>query len=266
VTITTRDALIAASTAGQEIGWMKSAARTTIAAAWFSLFDLAGNPGAGTLAGSSTAAGVVPDDTVAGMPPVNSFGGGATGYLSTVDFGCSVAARLRLYDLLFKAGAYAFNANVTLASQPSYAARVPGGDYTGLQIWIECVTAFTGNLSVAVTYTNQAGVTGRTTGTVALGIAPTLGRLIQLPLQAGDSGAQKIESVVATVATVGTFNVLVMRRLWSGRVRIANDGDLHGPDRTGLPIVFDTSALYPIIAADSTSSGVPELQFGIVNG
>lgn len=268
--ITTRDGLIAAMANRQELTYFKSGARTTVAGIWFSMFDLAGNPGAGTLAGSSTAAGVVPDDTTAGMPGINAFGGGNKGYLDAIDFGNSVACRYRLYDLLFKAGAYAFNANTTLASQPSYSARLPlsGGnpDYTGLQIWIEAVTAFTGNQSIAVTYTNQAGTAGRTTGTIATGVAPTVGRMLQLPLQAGDTGVQKIESVVSSVATVGTFNVLVMRRLWSGRVRVVNDGDTHGPDKTGLPQIFDTSALYPIIATDSTASGVPELQVGVING
>lgn len=265
MTIATLDAYIAS--AKQQINLAKTAARTTIAAAWFSLFELAGNPGAGVLAGTSTAAGVVPDDTTAGFPAINAFGGAATGYLTTVDFGASVAMRMMVADCLFKAGAYSFNSNVTLAAQPSFSARVPGGtDFTGTQIWIEAVTAFTGNLSVAVTYTNQAGATGKTTGTVALGVAPTLGRLIQLPLAAGDSGVQKIESVVASVATVGTFNVLVLRPLWTGRVKIANDGDVHGLDKTGMPQVFATSALYLAVAADSTSSGVPELQLEIANG
>lgn len=264
--ITTRDGLIAAMAGAQDITWFKSAARTTVAGIWFSLFDLAGNPGAGVLAGTSTAAGVVPTDLTAGFPPINAFGGGATGYLTSFDFGSTVACRMRVYDCLFKAGNYAFNANTTLAAQPSYASRVPGGDYKGTQIWLETVTAFTGLQSIAVTYTNQDGVAGRTTGTVATGVAPTIGRMLQLPLQAGDTGVQKIESVVSTVATVGTFNVLVLRRLISARVRLANDGGTKGPDLTGMPTVFADSALFVMVAADSTSSGRPEMQITVANG
>lgn len=264
--ITTRDGLIAAMAAGQDIAWFKSAARTTVAGFWFSLFELAGNPGAGVLAGTSTTAGVVPDDTTAGFPPINSFGAGLTGYISGLDYGSSVASRFRLFDCLWKGGAYAFNAAVALSAQPSYSARIPGGDYKGTQIWLETVTAFTGNQSIAITYTNQDGVAGRTTGTVATGVAPTLGRLFQMPLQAGDTGVQKIESVTSTVSTVGTFNVLVLRPLLGARVRIANDGGVKGPDLTGLPQVFDTSALYVMCAADGTTSGVPELQISVING
>lgn len=264
--ITTQDGLVAAMASGQAVLFNK-ASMTTVASAWFSPFAQAGNPGAGVLAGSSTAAGVVPTDATVGCPVINAFGGANTGYISAIDFGNTVASRLRICDMLFKAGAYSFNSNVSLASQPSYSSRVPGGtDYKGTEIWIECVTAFTGNMSVAVTYTNQDGTAGRTTGTVATGTAPTVGRMIQLPLQAGDTGVQKIESVVGSVATVGTFNVLVLRPLWMGRCRAANDGLTHGPDMTDLPQVFADSALFLQVSADSTASGVPDLNLGIING
>lgn len=265
MTIASLDQLIAA--ASQRVSYCKTASRASIAAIPFSVFDQAGNPSAGTLAMANTANGIVPTDALAGYPLINAFGGGNTGYLAGVQFGSSVACRFTLFDCLFSAGAYAFNANVTLASQPSYSSRVLGGtDFTNTEIWIETVAAFTGNQSIAVTYTNQDGVAGRTTGTIATGVAPTIGRMLQLPLQAGDSGVQKIESVVSSVATVGTFNVHVMRRLWTGRCRVANDGDAHDMLKTGLVQLFDNSALRIVVNADSTATGIPELQLEIVNG
>lgn len=267
--ITTRDGYVAAAAASQEVNLGKTASRTAVASVWFSVFDLAGNPGAGVLAGTSQAAGVVPTDATAGCPTINAFSGANLGYLETVDFGSTVACRIRLYDLLWKGGAYPFNAAQSLSAQPSFESRVTLNgvvDYKGVQIWIEAVTAFTGNQSIAVTYTNQDGVTGRSTGTVATGVAPIVGRMLQLPLQAGDTGVQKIESVTSTVSTVGTFNVLLMRRLWSGRVRSVNDGDAHGPDRVGLTQVFADSALYMIVCPDSTATGIPELSIGIAQG
>jgi hypothetical protein len=268
--LTTRDGYIAAAASSQEVGFGKTAARTSVAATWFSIFDLAGNPGAGTLAGSNTANGVVPTDATAGCPTINVFSGSNRGYIETVDFGNTVAARHRLYDLLFKAGAYSFNQSGSLTSQPSFSSRVSlnGGspDYKGLQIWIEAVTAFTGNPTINVFYTNQDGVANRQTGAVAFGVAPTVGRLTQMPLAPGDTGVQRIDGVVATVASVGTFNVLIGRRLWSGRSRLANDGDTHGPDKTGLVEVFADSAFYVMVAADSTSTGIPELSIGVANG
>jgi hypothetical protein len=249
----------------QRVQWGKTATRTTVATGWFSVFDVAGSPSAGTLAGSSTSAGVVPTDGTVGCPVINAFGGGATGYLSKVEYGSTVACRIQLFDLLWKAGAYAFNANTNLTGQPSFSSRLPGGDWRETEIWVEQVTAATGNQAVNVTYTDQDGNTGQTTGAVGIGAAPTVGRCWQLPFAAGDGGCQLISNVTGSVATVGTFNVLILRPLWSGRVRMANDGDVHDMLRTGLPQVYADSALFCMIAADSTSSGIPEVTFEIAN-
>jgi len=262
--ITTIDGLISALK--QTVVFCKTASRTSVALIPFSVFDLAGAPGAGTLAVGNTANGIVPTDAITGTPLLNAFSGANIGYLSRVDFSNTVACRMFLYDRVFSAGAYAFNAAVTLASQPSYVSRLPNGDYNGLEIWIEAVTAFTGNQSIAATYTNLDGVTGRTTGTIATGVAPIVGRMLRLPLQAGDNGVQKIESVTSSVSTVGTFNVHVMRKLWCGRVKFANDGDIHEFTKTGMPQVFDTSALFYMIQPDSTATGLPTIDIDIING
>ena len=250
----------------QRVVFKKTAAVTSVALIWSSVFAAAGNPGAGTLAIGNTANGLVPTDATAGYPIINAFGGSSTGYLGRAAFSNSVLSRIRLYDRVFAAGAYAFNAATTLTSQPSYAGRMPGSLYNGTEIWIETVTAFTLNLSVAVTYTNQDGTTGRTTGTVATGAALIVGRCLQLPLQAGDSGVQKIESVTGTVASAGTFNVMVLRPLDSERIAVANEQKTHDFLATGMPQVYADSALYSLVNADSTSTGLPDCEFDVVNG
>lgn len=116
MTIATLDNYIAAVKEVET--WVKSASVTTVAGIPWTVFDQVGQPGAGTLAIGNTANGLVPDDTVAGYPLIASFGG-AAGYLSGIDFSSSVACRLMLFDRLFAAGAYVFNADVTLANQPS---------------------------------------------------------------------------------------------------------------------------------------------------
>jgi hypothetical protein len=264
VAITTYDGFIAS--AKQYVSIAKTASKTAVAAQWTSVFDLAGNPGAGVLAGASTTIGVVPNDLTAGCPIINPFGGGATGYLAQVDFGSSVACRIKLFDLLWKGGAYAFNANTTGQTPTSFSSRVPGGtDFTNTQLWYEQVTAGTGVQNVNVTYLDQANVSS-STGVVAMPAAMIAGRCFQLPMQAGDTGVQGVTGVVGTVATAGTFNILVMRPIWSGRVRTANDGDVHDLSKTGMPIIFADSALVVYVAPDSTATGIPELEFVIVNG
>lgn len=262
--ITTFDGFIASGK--QYVGIFKSAGRTAVAAQWTSLFDVGGNPGAGVLAGTSTTTGVVPTDATVGCPTINFSTG--TGYLAQVEFGSTVSSRLRLFDVLWKGGAYAFNASTTGQTPTSFSSRVPGGtDFTDTQLWYEQVTAGTGIQNVEVTYTDQSGNVGATTGTFATaGAAMILGRKVQLPLASGDSGLQGVTGVVGTVATVGTFNILVLRLLWSGRVIVANSGDIHDLAKTGMPIIYPDSALVLCCAPDGTTTGIPEVEFVIANG
>jgi hypothetical protein len=260
VALTTIDGYVAS--VKQRVRILKTGARTTIAAQPFSLFDIAGQPGAGTLSAGNTANGVVPTDATAGYPTINAFA--ATGYLARVSFSSSVACLLTIYDRLFACGAYAFNANTTLASQPSYAGRVPGTDYKGLELWVETVTAFTGSPSFQVNYLDEGGAAGDT-GVVASGSALTIGRMFRLPLASGDNGVSGITQVRGTVATVGTFNVCVMRELWSGRVAVANAGDVHDILRTGAPQVYGDSALFLMLEADSTASGLPDVTLELID-
>lgn len=263
--ISNLDGLIAAPK--QRVVIRKTGTVTSVALMNTQLLAAAGEPGAGVLDGTSTTAGVVPTSATQGFPPINTFGGGAVGYLAGVEFGASVTSRLKLYDCLWKGGAYAFNAAVSLSVQPSFSSRVPGGtDFNGLEIWMEATTAFTGNQSIAVTYQNQAGTAGRTTGTIATGVAPIASRMLQLPLQGGDAGVQRIDSVTSTVSTVGTFNILVLRPLWSGRVAVNNGGDVHDFARVGMPIVFQNSALMLLSQPDGTSTGVIDVVATIANG
>jgi hypothetical protein len=118
-----------------------------------------------------------------------------------------------------------------------------------------------------VTYTNEAGVTGRSTGAISVN-GLTTRRVVPMPLQAGDKGVQKIESVIVggTVATTGTFNVIVARRLDEFDIRVANAMDAHAWDATGAPEVFTDSALWPVVQPDSTTGGAMTLSTTVING
>ena len=251
----------------------KTASATTVAAIPFTTLDLAGNPGAGTLTIGNTTTGLVPTDATAGFPLLPAFSGGR-GYVASVDFGSSVASRLTLYDRLFHVGSISLLtlATTTLSSQPSYASRVSlnGGaaNYANLQIWLEMnATASATAVTVQVQYTNESGTTGRLTNAQSMSSFTTR-RLQQLALQTGDKGVQKIEAVIVagTAATSGTFNVLVTRPLWTGRVRAANDGDNHGYDKTMLVEVFEDSAIGLMVTADGTTSGIPDMQLDLAVG
>ena len=262
--ILTLDQLIAAPK--QRVRIVKTATRTSTAGSWTSVFDLAGNPGAGTLVGTSNTTGVVPTKSTAGFPFLNAFGGGALGYVTGVEFASSVTSRVMLFDMLWKAGPYSFGQTTSGNTPASYASRVPGGtDFTNTELWLEQITTASGVQNVNITYINQAGVTGRTTGTVATG-ANAVGRMWQIPLQAGDSGVQGVTGVIGSVATAGTYNILVIRPLWVGRVNVANFGDIHDYLRVGMPLITSEAALGIAVLADSTSTGLPEMMITIANG
>ena len=263
--ITSLDEYIAAARQVHTI--RKIVNRPTLAASWFSMLDIAGDPGAGVLPGTNQTSGVIPVAGDAGFPSLVAFASGAKGYLSRVDYSNSVACRMRIVDVLWKGGAYPFNAAVTLSTQPDISNRLPQLNGVPLwnetEIWIETATAATGNQTWSIAYTNQSDVTGKQTGVVGIGAAPTIGRMWKMPFAAGDVGVKKIESVTGGTGTVGTANVLIVRPLWTGRIFVANDGSIHGLDRTGMVEVFQNSALLFMLSPDSTASGMPEIQLEV---
>lgn len=248
----------------QKISYIKANSGNSNSSVWVSYWDGTGTPAAGSLAIGNTANGVVPTDATTGAANIEFISG--SGYISWVEFSGSLVMRIMLYDRIFHAGSYSFNASTTLASQPSYSSRVPGGtDYKGTQLWMEIVTSFTGTPSIAVTYSDQDGNTAHTTGTVSLVSGPTRGRLFQLPLASGDCGISKIESVTATVATVGTFNLFVARPLWTGRADEGLKSYTHPLELTGMPLVFNDSCI-AVMMNTETSNGTVEALIEIVSG
>lgn len=265
MTITSGDNYIAA--AKQIVPITKTASVTSIANTRFSCFDKAGNPGAGTLALTTALTGVIPTDATAGYPLLNAFGGGATGYLTGVKYYSSVIQRLELWDRLFGINvSLASLATTTLSGASSYLGRTPDGAAYGTRLFLEMTTAAAAATTVTVNYTNQSGTSGRTTGATASLSGFTVYRLVEMPLQAGDSGIQSIQSVVVGgTAGAGAVNVIVLRPLWNSRVPSANGGDVHGLDKVGAPIIYDTSALFLTCIPDSTSTGIPDLLLEVSN-
>ena len=235
-------------------------------------FDGAGLPAPGTLAIGNTAAGISPVDTDTGYPTLDAIPAGHKLCLSRVtSFGIQVAQnRLRLFDRVFAAGAYSFGATTTLASQPSFSTRIPGGtDYKGLQLWVENVTAFTGSPVITIEYTNQDNVSGRT---ATIAISPlTIRATFQVNLQAGDTGVRQINSVSEAGGTAGTYNVMILRPLF----RSYQDAGATGQGlverssfdyiQTGLPEIFAGTAFYPLWQITS-SSRIATVRFELASG
>jgi hypothetical protein len=259
--ITTLNGIIASIK--RKVTYQKTGSRTTVANYPFSIFDQAGNPGAGTLAVGNTANGIVPTDAIAGYPLLATASG--TLYINRILARWSVAGWIDIYDTLFSAGAYAYNADTTLTAQPSFVTRLPNSDYNGNVMFLEAVTSFTGSQTIQINYLDQDGNAGDT-GAIATGIAPIIGRMYEMPLAAGDSGVSQIVRVRSTISSAGTFNVHVLRWLWGCRVNVANQGVMDSLLRTGLSQIYDTSALRVVVLTDATSSGLPSIRMETVDG
>jgi hypothetical protein len=255
--------------ARQKILLQKTSSATAVAANPLSLWGIAGNPGAGTMSAGNTANGVVFTDATAGSPLIRAFGGGATGYLAALRYRNSVIGGGVLYDRLFGVGAITLTAGTTtLTAQPAYTSRLPGGnDYGNLEILLEFTTVNNAAATtVAVTYTNEAGTTGRSTGASGSLLSFAVNRVVAMPLQAGDKGVQKIESVIVTTTGTGAINVIVARRLAAFDIRIINGLDAQGWDLVNAPQVWEDSCLWLVGQPDSTATGVPTLDLDIING
>jgi hypothetical protein len=88
------------------------------------------------------------------------------------------------------------------------------GVFIGIVIYAAIGTTAT---TISVRYTNQAGTPNRTSTVTAFGGTGfrELGRLIQIPLQAGDTGARSVEGVTLTATTgaAGNFGVAMFKPL-----------------------------------------------------
>jgi hypothetical protein len=94
--------------------------------------------------------------------------------------------------------------------------RHTGGDgvFIGIVIYSTLGTTAT---TISVRYTNQAGTANRTSTVTAFGATGfrEVGRLIQIPLQAGDTGVRSVQGVTVTATTgiAGNFGVCLFKPL-----------------------------------------------------
>lgn len=198
-------------------------------------------------AGNNTS-GLVPTGATSGATTIPNFSG--TGYLTGVELTCAVSCRVTLYDRVFWCGGFALGSGTTtLSSQPSFSSRIPGGtDYTGLQLWGYNSTIFAGNPIWTITYTDQSGNTGHSTPAKA----GSTGNSVpwHMPLQAGDSGIQTIESVSLSGGSgTGSANFVILRPLWTGFLdKSFNTANTvkYWLDTTGAPVISQDACLVAI--------------------
>lgn len=271
--ITTLDQYLASTK--QYVTIAKTNSVTTVAGLPYTLIDRAGTPAAGSLNPGNTTTGVVPTDATTGFPTIGAFQGSNKGYLTRVEATWPVAGSLELWDVLFWAGQTTIptsgTTTVSLSTQPSYDARLPLNsagttDWAQAELWAQLSVAGSNHAhSVTVTYVDQDNNTAEATANATTQNLP-VNRLLRIPLNGQDRGVRQINSygVNGATSSTGAVSVLVMRKLWAGRV--FGNSMQWSIDQTGMPEVFADSALLLVAVADSTSSSTPGVRIEIAEG
>ena len=143
-------------------------------------------------------------------------------------------------------------------------------DGAGVKIMAVSVAGRTGGQSFVVSYTNQDGVSGRTTLAALENTAASNGQIVTsqvnanapsgpfLTLQSGDTGVRSIESVTMLGADVGLFSLVLVKPLAQTQIRgvdAAVEVD-HLTDKANLVQIQDDAYLNWIVCPQGSLSGV----------
>lgn len=181
-------------------------------------------------------------------------GGGREKWLLGIDTNIiNSVGGLLLYDRLSHQGGLSGTVTTAQTTNLPTAALTRNTGGVGNRIFLEIYTAIGAtNTTVTASYTNQAGTSGRTTKAASVGGTGLneATRMIELPLQDGDTGVQAVASVTlaATTGTAGNFGVTLARPLIStvqGGTGVGSGRDLIA----GLPSIteLDTDACLAFI-------------------
>lgn len=248
---------------GQERFWSKPGITTVAAGIYDYAMQTTGIPGPGYVVGTALTGRAILS-TTAGMPAFANPTGPAQEHLLLVGAGSTVSLGvLMLYDRLIE---YPFNGTVTSGTftQPgTFPPRDAAGTVNGAGVlmFVENTNATASTTpTLNITYTNQAGTTGRTTGAIAL-IGAAQHRLAQnqlwWPLAAGDSGVRSVQSyALSATATSTLLNIVLCRPLAfipvpSGNTWVERDLVLQV---ASMPRLFDNTALCMALIANTTTS------------
>lgn len=216
--------IVAAQTAGKYLVSPYSKPSAVVAAsAWQSDFLVAGYPTVGTYGAIPGGSAYNGASAGAVQTVVNALGGSDHLYLTNAGFGSGglvITANtiVLAVDLLVAAG----NINAaTATSQVINTTALPRWTTgEGLCMTLEVTTSLVGGTAptIALTYTDQAGATGNSTGTIAITTGAVARRL--LPIQDGpmirlaspDNGVRQIEScIIAGTITSGALAAMIYK-------------------------------------------------------
>ncbi len=267
--ITTLDQLVAGMQPPTQV--VKGSATGEAAGFLHSTWLLAGFPGAAPTMPTTLGGDVLVGPDVPGQI---LFPGAVTGtsiYLARYEAAsASGVGAATLIDRIWHNGGIAITA--TSAQAIAHAAwdrdAVFDGTFTGagVQVGLE-VSVETGNTAAisntTISYTNEAGVTGRT-GRLNRPFPATgvVGTLVSFALQAGDKGVRSVQSItLGTSYASGTIHLVAYRQLVTLGMATTSGASADGLS-LGLPRMHDNSVPQLLYSLTSTILGVTS--FGLV--
>lgn len=215
--------------------------------------------------GDTPTSAVIPDRTTKGAINFTAPGGGRDKHLIGASITPLTSGVYLLYDRLFHIGLLSgtSTADQTIqGSTPSPAlTRNTGG--AGNIAFYEIYTIIgTTSTTLTMTYTNQAGTTGRTS-TINIGATGfrEVSRMQRIPMASGDTGIRAIEKIAltATTGTAGAFGITIAQPLaW---IPVGAAGLMGWRDYTtglpGIPVINPDACLAVMFIP--TAATAPEL-------
>lgn len=265
--ITTLDGVVG-GLPGQIIPYQKAALAGTLkAGANFSLWTATGNPSSG----SAPTTAAAPTSATAGALPFTNPTGGALSYLGRAFASASAAGYLVFFDRLVHSGGLSGTVATAQTTNLPTTNIIPRGDTTGagVELYLEWYTA-TGSTAATVTtsYTNQAGTSGRTSIATTVTASTIAASIILLPLQAGDTGVQSVQSVTLSISTgtAGNFGVTLARRLCEIPLNSAGWAQPMDVLALGMPQLNDNACVFGMFNPVSTAAPVVTGSCNIIQG
>ena len=267
MTITTRDQLInGLGNNSSRIVLDKASIASQTANSYCSLWRATGQPGQGAIPGATANC----NHTTTGAIGFSQQTAPATSYGAYLEVATGNAAMtIELHDRLMHMGG--LSGTVTTAqtvgidfngiTADNMVARIGDANYSDIQWWMEWYTA-TGSTAVtatvAVTYND--GSTGNLTGASLAATRPASHMIPLNGLIPAASAGKYIRAVntvtlSATTGTAGSFGVTATRPRMTLGCPIANFKNIADWAALGLPEIFNSSCVFPLVLTSTTSSG-----------
>lgn len=242
-------------------GIFKGLSGTLVAGRPLDTWALAGAPGAGSY--DTSLNGVALSSTsaqVAGQIPFSDPTGGAYAYLARLLAGATVAGTLLLCDRLWHNGGLTITSTSPQGiTSPTFPARDNNGATAGDGVQLMLVISANAGAAaptITVSYTNEAGTSGRTgTNIHATANSPLAGSAFFLGLQAGDKGVKSVESLTLSTSWIsGTMNLVAFRILAQLEIPAAATPNSIDALTAGLPRLYPGSVPFFIFIPSTTTT------------